>query len=394
MLRDEFQELAALPQPDVVAMLGRLKRRRRRHGIGAVAGALAVLAILAGIILTVGESPPPPAAATLPANLAVTGPPQVHFVDADHGFALASSCPASAGACGVWLANTSDGGRSWQAHQVPDLTYPNTDEGAEPRVNLRVLDASRAALDGYDGDRRWFTTDAGATWTQPSPRPDGVVDSIPANGLAQVESNAGGPIGIVVLLPDGRSARLATPPVAPLIESMTDVAFGADGSAWVEGGNDDRSWVFVSRNRGRSWNDVPLPAEAAEPGVPHRTTGRLAVHDGRTAFLVDAYGYRLWRTTDDGRHWVALTAPISKPSEDIGMKATPEVDGGLTVFDILTGRSFTLPGNGERFAPVTAAERRPSDRIGARFLAGSGQSGQEPPYFHSSDRRSWTELRF
>jgi len=311
-------------------------------------------------------------------------PPQVHFVDADHGFALASSC---ADDCGVWLANTSNGGTSWQSHQVPGLTYP---DAQDPRVTLRVLDASRVALDGYDGDRRWFTTDAGATWTEPPVRPDGVVDSIPANGLAQVESNAGAPIGIVVLLPDGRSARLATPPVAPLTEVMTDVMVGADGSAWVEGGSDDRSWLFVSRDRGRSWSEVPLPAAAAEPGRPQRTTGRLAVSDGRTAFLVDASGYRLWRTTDDGRRWEPLTSPIVKPSEDVGLTASAEADGGLTVFDVLTGRSFTLRGNG--FVP--AAEQRPAARVGARFLAGGGASGREPPYAHSADRQTWTELRF
>lgn len=393
LLREELQHLAALPQPDAVGMLRRVSRRRRRNGISAAAGALSVLAIVMGTVLTVGGSPSRPPAVAPPVNLAVAGQPQVYFVDADHGFALASSCPAAATVCGVWLANTSDGGRSWQAHQVPDLTYPNAGEGADPRVSLRVLDASRATLDGYDGDRRWFTTDAGATWTQPSPRPDGVVDSIPVNGLAQVESNAGAPIGIVVLLPDGRSARLATPPVAPLTESMTDVTVGTDGSAWVEGSDDDRSWLFVSRDRGRSWKQVPLPAELAEPGRPHRTTGRLAVYDGRTAFLVDAYGYRLWRTADDGRHWEPLTVPVTKPSEDVGLMASPEADGGLTIFDILTGQGYTLKGNGDRFVPVIAAEVRPSTRIGARFLAGSGESGREPPYFHSPDRRTWTELR-
>ncbi|MEV4620109.1 hypothetical protein AB0J74_15555 [Asanoa sp. NPDC049573] len=393
LLREELEHLAALPQPEAGALLRRVSRRRRRNGIGAAAGALAVLAIVTGTVLTVGRPPARPPAVTPPANLAVAGVPQVHFVDADHGFALASSCPAAAGDCAVWLANTSDGGTSWQAHQVPGLTYPNAAEGGDPRVTLRVLDASRAALDGYDGDRRWFTTDAGATWTQPSPRPDGTVDSIPANGLAQIESNAGAPVGIVVLLPDGRSARLASPPVAPLTESMTDVTVGTDGSAWMEGSDDDRSWLFVSRDRGRSWNRVPLPAEAAEPGRPHRTVGRLAVYDGRTAFLVDASGYRLWRTKDDGRHWEPLLVPIAKPSEDVGLVASPEADGGLTVFDVLTGRSFTMRGNGDRFVPV-AAEQRPSVRIGARFLAGSGPSGREPPYFHSSDRQTWTELHF
>jgi hypothetical protein len=73
--------------------------------------------------------------------------------------------------------------------------------------------------------------------------------------------------------------------------------------------------------------------------------------------------------------------------------ASPEADGGLTIFDILTGRSYTLKGNGDRFVPVIAAEVRPSTRIGARFLVGSGESGREPPYFHSPDRRTWTELR-
>ncbi|MEV4539669.1 hypothetical protein AB0J82_38430 [Asanoa sp. NPDC049518] len=380
--------MTAAQEADPVPRLA--SRRRWRTGIIAASGALAVLATAAGIVLAVGRSPSAPAAVPPPADLAVAGVPQVHFVDVDHGFALASSCPAAAGECEVWLASTSDGGTTWQSHQVPGLTHPNAAEGADPRVTLRVLDASRVALDGYDGDRRWFTTDAGATWTRPSPQPDGVVDSIADNGLAQVESNAGAPIGIVVLLPDGRSARLATAPVAPMIELATDVTFAADGSAWVEGSDDERSWLFVSRDRGRSWNEVPLPAQAAEPGRPHRTLGRLAVHDGRTAFLVDANGYRLWRTTDDGRRWEPLTSPIGKPAEDVGLTVSAEPDGGLTAFDILTGRSFTLRGN----TFVAAAEQRPASRVGARFLTGSGASFREPPYVHSADRQTWTELRF
>jgi hypothetical protein len=58
---------------------------------------------------------------------------------------------------------------------------------------------------------------------------------------------------------------LATPPVAPLTESMTDVTVGADGSTWAEGSDDDRSWLFVSRDRGQSWTEVPLPAPIAKP---------------------------------------------------------------------------------------------------------------------------------
>ncbi len=271
LLREKLGHLATAAA-DAVAMLRRVSRRRRRNRI---TGRLRrwPCSRSSPAPITIGKSPRGhrrsrrPRIWPLPARL-------VRFVDGDHGFALARPCPAAAGDCGVWLAAPPTGVRAGRHRQVPGLTYPNAAEGRGARVTPRCS-TPRVALDGYDGDRRWFTADAGATWTQPSPRPDGMVDSIPANGLAQVESNAGAdPESSYCCQMVGR--RGWPPPVAA--DRVDDRRHGRhSGSAWVEGSDDDQSWLFVSRDRGRSWNGFRCPPRRPSRAARIRTVGRLAV---------------------------------------------------------------------------------------------------------------------
>ncbi|MFC7245945.1 WD40/YVTN/BNR-like repeat-containing protein [Catellatospora aurea] len=392
LLRDELHRRSALPAPSGAAVVTAVHGLRRRRRITAVAalGAVAVLATLAGTISalrpTAGSVPPAFPPSSPAAEVSLTESPEVWFADADHGFALARACPADP--CQLYLARTEDGGVSWQRHAVPGETMPA--EQRSPLLNLRVLSATTVALDSYDGTRRRFTTDGGRTWTSPPMEPQGTVTEIPEGGLAEVRSNTGRPIDIVVLRPDGSSALLATPPLTrPLTSMWTKVVRGDDGSAWVHGGDDTKTWLWVSRDRGRTWRDVPLPGDAARAG----TGQRPYIDHGRILYVVEPSPVRrVWRTTDDGAHWADLGKDLPPdPTGDAGLGAVVCFDGTLLVYEPLSGAVY-------RAMPSEATLGRVGDaplwdRFGARYLRGAGRKTFEPPFEHSLDGLTWTELK-
>lgn len=390
-LREELNRRSELPAPSAAAVVTAVHGLRRRRRVTAVAAlcAVTVLATLAGTISALRPSASaPPAVPALPpvGEVWLTLPPDVRFADADHGFALARSCPANQ--CQLYLAATADGGATWQRHPVPGEIFPEEQRSAQ--VNLRVLGPTTVALDAFDGTRRRFTTDGGRTWTSPRAEPQGTVAEIPDGGLAEVRSNTGRPIDIVVLRPDGTSALLATPPpTKPLTSMWTNVLRGDDGSAWVYGGDDTRTWLWVSRDRGRTWRDVPLPGNAAGPGAgqgPHLEYGRIV-------YVVETFPKRrVWRSTDDGAHWADIGRDLpADPGGDAGLGAVACFDGTLLVYEPMTGAVY-------RAMPSEARLGRVGDapiwqRAGGRYLRGVGPKASEGPFEHSPDGLTWTELK-
>ncbi|MEU8081814.1 hypothetical protein AB0B31_40920 [Catellatospora citrea] len=392
LLREELSRRSELPPPSAAAVVTAVHGLRRRRRITAVAalGAVAVLVTLAGTITalrpTAGSLPPafpPPAPA---GSVSLTELPEVWFADADHGFALAQSCLADP--CQLYVAQTTDGGASWQRHAVPGETFPA--EQRSPRVTLRVLSATTLALDGFDGDRRRFTTDGGRTWTEQPVEPQGTVAEIPDGGLAQVRSNTGKPIDIVVLRPDGTSALLATPPLTrPLTSMWTNVAHGDDGSAWVYGGDDTKTWLWLSRDRGRTWREVPLPGDAAGP---HAGRGPLLEH-GRILYVVETFPKRrAWRSVDDGAHWADIGKDLPPdPGGDAGLGSVVCFDGTLLVYEPTSGAVYRAMPSEDKLGRVGDAPIW--QRAGGRYLRGVGPKGSDGPYEHSPDGLTWTELR-
>lgn len=389
LLRDELTRRSQLPAPTgaaVVTAVHGVRRRRRLTTVAALC-AVTVLATLAGTIsaLRPTASAPPAVPAPPVGEVWLTLPPDVRFADADHGFALARSCPENL--CQLYLAATTDGGASWQRHPVPGETFP--EEQRSPQVTLRVLGPTTVALDSFDGTRRRFTADGGRIWTSPAVGPRGTVAEIPDGGLAQVRSNTDAPIDIVVLRPDGSSALLATPPpTKPLTSMWTDVQRADDGSLWVHGGDDTKTWLWVSRDRGRTWRDVPLPGDAARAGAgrgPH-------VEFGRILYVVEASERRVWRSTDDGAHWADIGKALPPDSGgDAGLGSVVCFDGTLLVYEPLSGAVFRAMPSEDRLGRVGDAPIW--DRAGGRYLRGVGPKGSDGPYEHSPDGLTWTELR-
>ncbi|WP_155371720.1 hypothetical protein [Catellatospora vulcania] len=387
LLRDELGRRSALPAPSAAAVVTAVHGLRRRRRITTAAlCAVAVLATLAGTVsvLRPTASAPPAFPPPVVGPVSLTLPPDVRFADADHGFALARSCLADS--CQLYLAATTDGGASWQRHPVPGETFPAEQGG---QVGLLVLSATTVALDAFDGTRRKFTTDGGRTWTSPPMEPQGTVAEIPDGGSGEIRSNPGQPIDIVVLRPDGTSALLATPPVTrPLTSMATHVQRADDGSDWVYGGDDTRTWLWVSRDRGRTWREVPLPGDAAAPGGgqgPH-------LEHGRIVYVVETSPKRrVWRSFDDGAHWADLGKDLPPdPDGEAGLGAVVAFDGTLFVYEPATGAVYRAMPTEQRLGRV--GDVPIWHRAGSRYLRGAGPKASDGPFEHSADGLTWTEL--
>jgi hypothetical protein len=380
---DAAQAESSGPERAEPAISTRTARARLAVLVAAPVVAILVLALGVGLGRS-GAFEPPAAPLSLPAGATLEDPGHVYFADADHGIALLRHC-AGAG-CDAWLARTENGGASWEGDLVDGLSGPSGQPFAL-RVRLRVLDANRIALDSYDRDRRWFTTDAGRTWTQLSPDPKSTIDELPADGIPTLEL---GPlpqaIGVHVLLGDGATAQLAHVPDVRMTSANGEVLVAADGSAWIRGGDDKRSYAFVSRDRGRSWASVPLPAEA---GADVFGAG-LSTSDGHHIYVIDNWRFRAWRSTDDGRSWQSLQVPIAKPTEDIGLSGEPDAEGGLLIHDFLTRATY-------RFGPtdLTAGkiEKLPVRRGSNGWRQVQTDRASET-FEHSSDGTNWVKLPF
>ncbi|MDI1462577.1 hypothetical protein QEZ54_16515 [Catellatospora sp. KI3] len=389
VLREEVDRLGALPGSGSDAMLARIHRQRRRRTRTAALAALGVTAIAAtaaGLIVSRPVAPPAPAAPSPTAAIRlITLPLQVEFPDPEHGFAIAESCPDHV--CQGLLATTADGGTTWTAHPVPGMTYRVGGQG--PPVALHVLDARRVALDSYDGRNRWFTDDAGLSWSQPPAAPKGTIAQVPPGGLAWISDYGGTEVQLTVLSPDGTAARLATPPATKARFGETDVRVSADGGLWMYGGDDHGTVLWHSRNRGRSWQLVPLPGDLG--ARPYRGGDPIRTAQGDILYAVDDAHGLVWRSTDYGRHWRQLQVRLAPRRTDHGLDAVLRFDGGLLLFDSEQQKQYAVTATGTSFAETSGALYM--GRAGKRYLRWTGDDPDRLTVLHSTDGVTWTELR-
>ena len=96
--------------------------------------------------------------------------------------------------------------------------------------------------------------------------------------------------------------RLANPPISGYIGSAS---MTRSGTIFLSGGRMD---IYISRNRGRSWQTSPSLKSAA--GLAGAGFGLLAATTSNTTGYATQWGvyrHQLWLTSDGGRRWTPVT---------------------------------------------------------------------------------------
>jgi photosystem II stability/assembly factor-like uncharacterized protein len=234
------------------------------------------------------------------------------------GVSAVSNLVAWASGAGGTYARTTDGGRTWQAGQVPgaaELDFRDVD----------AFDAETAyllAIGPGDRSRIYKTDDGGRSWTLQfrNRRPEAFYDCMAfwdrARGLAMSD-----PVGgrfLVVRTEDGGRTwnEIAPSGMPPALEG--EGGFAASGTcvtvirggtyAWFGTGGPNGARVFRSRDTGRTWLAAPVPvASGKSAGI-----FSLAFHGGAGVAVGGDYtkeqeaAGNAALTYDAGKSWWAL----------------------------------------------------------------------------------------
>jgi hypothetical protein len=332
--------------------------------------------------------------------------PEGGFVDAQHGYLLLGRCPEPVNqACETWVGVTDDGGRSWRAAVVPDLTFPQEPDVRSSNTSLIPLDADHAVVQQLavvqQQDRRWRTADGGRTWTPVDPTVVETVDEIPDGAHVIYVALAGGaqPNALVVnmIRLDGSSAVLVARPTAdhPLNDPGV-FTWTPDGSAWITPQTiNSYPAFFHSRDRGHSWQPVTLP-----DGLP--AEGRTYVFvpaSGTTVYVTDHEAFRVWRSNDSGATWEEVTVGFDSAGAPVGPWEQGLPDGRLVAYKpvpIGSGRTrlepYVITPTGSTFEPIDLAAIRAT--MTTSSFSPKPTTGPRPPWGVSAPDGTWTPLPF
>ena len=377
-------EDAAVPVP-FLTLRDRAARRRRRWLGSAAAGTAAVVVLAVLALPRPGPAPDPALEPTPP-----PAPPAGQLIDTAFGrttaYALLGSCEPAGTGCRYELLSSGDEGRSWTRLRSP-VPPPAPDDGFSAELlvtgddDLTVRDPAR--------DRVHTSTDRGRTFTARALRPGPALDAVPP-GLRVEQTWCGGdpcgPSRLVVLDPaTGRQSPLRAQPLPR--STLIDVATGDDGRIWVAGPDGDRVVSAVSRDRGRTWRQLPaltgppvvllhlVPLPGADAGA-YLLTGRRDRSDAVLNVFSD-----LWRL--DGAGWTRVT-PRGAPRS--ALTAVGLSDGEL-LLTTEEGGTWRTSGRGTRIARDPAGGALAVLRRSGPLLVGWTGAGEL--LVSADDGRSW-----
>ncbi|MGC4879467.1 WD40/YVTN/BNR-like repeat-containing protein [Micromonospora sp. DT43] len=296
-------------------------------------------------------------------------PPYVEFVDAEHGYALFASCgePSLDDDCPAWVFATDDGGRSWR-----ELRHPH------PEAKNHQLYAAPGVLTLLSEPHGWWTsTDGGTSFTH---TPDGPPRQwVGAQGRFQLIEGSG-QVG------EWDGQRLHPLATQPRVPGMNTVDAG-DGLLVVAAGEKDgKPHAAVSFDRGRTWQQTPVPAPEGPVGVLRAVVDR----DG-TGWLVGERPDRrsfpaLWRL---GRGWDPIRADGHPPL----IQSVVPIGGGLLAVTGSGGTGTGTVGDGrytDLLWPI-GPDRNLSVLTDGTIVAARGDGGILLGVGQVAERR-WTEI--
>ncbi|WP_163572443.1 sialidase family protein [Fodinicola feengrottensis] len=232
------------------------------------------------------------------------------------------------------LARTSDGGRTWHAHSVPDATASGAVNQGSP---ILPLDENTLVANGF------ISHDGGETW-QPQ-KLDGSVQAAPVGWIVlpadsfshQIKPKD--PHALAALDPTtGQAHFLANQPADHGDGESEGVTQATDGSLWTVPGYQGTG-VAVSHDRGRTWSTFAPPDRKGSSWVSSTSVdGRI----GYAIFGTDSAAGKpaaIYRTDDGGINWRSWTtaAPslvsfhLLANGDLMGVDRTYEIGGPLVV---------------------------------------------------------------
>jgi hypothetical protein len=339
-------------QPELARVRARADQlRHRRAGLTGAASVLALVLVIGLAAVFVGglHRGPEPVATSGPDGsrwsgggltvFGLNGPvldlpgtlADVEFADPDDGYALAVDCPADP--CTLALAGTNDAGHTWTREALPTTT-------------ARAADVPRLmAVDGglflAGPDTAWYRPTGGTGW-QSVANADPDLEAVPAGGrLGLWPDTCGG--DLLAWQSSGRRARLAGAP--GLTVCSVAVRPGADGAWWVGGRQDDAPTVAVSRDDGRTWIVIRLPAgpgTAVLSALGNRVFATVVTERGGDPYPETLTVPAVYRSVDSGPFTPYLTTPATLIGDVV-----PLLDGRL----LAAGPDWQLT-DGSAFTPV------------------------------------------
>ena len=241
------------------------------------------------------------------------------------GLSVVNEDVAWASGSGATCLRTINGGKTWDAWEVPGAS------GLDFR-DIHAVDARTAYLLSIgpgEKSRIYKTDDGGVTWTLSFTNrdPQGFLDAIafwdnerglalgdPLEGRFLILATDDGGKHWSRISPDGMPTALAGE--GAFAASGTCLVVGVDGHAWFGTGGARVARVFRSTDRGRTWTAAETPVRA---GSPSAGIFSLAFWDADHGIAVggdykkpDEAGRTAARTSDGGRTWIPVpgNAPV------------------------------------------------------------------------------------
>ncbi|MGO1053750.1 hypothetical protein [Crossiella sp. CA198] len=347
--------------------------RRNRILLALLAVALATMAVL--VLREQAGPPAPDPAAEPPPRTALRG---VEFADERHWFGVRAQCR--------------EDGQDWCAHallagqdgRVELRELPLELRGDQQHLAIGLVALGPSRLVAREGQRRWFTADAGQSWTRVE-QDAAPVDRIPAGAVLEPDCAPTGcaPRVLVVLPESGRRAELRGLP--PLGE-VRPVPYPDTAGRWrVVGTHRDRLAVASTADEGRSWQLRELP-----PGPVARPDNVRLVFAGPTGYLLvdgEAQPQGLYR--DNGERWDLVWQAAGTRAPHVLLALIPRPDGLLTALD-QASQTWVSADGGRSFRPA-----RPEEALHG-WRAYPTRSGHllatETDISHSPDGVTWTPL--
>jgi hypothetical protein len=334
----------APPMEEVLTRLAsdepvRSRPPRRRLSLGAAApvlGAVAVAAVIAGVVLVFSlHSPTPSSPAALVGGMRGTVAPYASGLDGDTGWIWFNRC---LGKCdgfsertSNWLATTTDGDRSWTVARRPRILIPP--------VSGSGLSDWAGSVGDRGGGGVVVTHDGGGTWqaVHVPHSPNFYSVSVAGGHAWAVGSGCSGICGGAILRSPASSSQLKPTPTTPQHPGGAPqiIALGADSAYLYTPFGVGRRTAWLTTSAGRSWQQV-TPGCASET-VAGSGTGAI----WRSCRPSDGHA-TVGISTDGGRHWVYRPASFSTgdlypSSAEI---AWVQTSTGATVRTINGGRSW------------------------------------------------------